>query len=323
MTALPRPAEYPDVHTPARSDARTAAAHAVLPRGVRRLLPLALALVLAPGAATATPSDATGTAEAASAQGASGEPAVRAGRSWGRDVRWLPGSARWSRAFGNALRDPMVYVLAAGGALFAIDHWDRKVSRWAVRHHPIFGSTRRAKDAGNIMQDVARGEAVLTLALTASGEPFSSEWWGHKGRGFAAEFGAWATPLGATLALKKSVDRRRPDRSDDESFPSGHATEAFSLMTLSNRNLEATGLLPSLRTAVQVGNVALAAGVAWSRVEGRKHFPSDVLVGAALGRFLTAVVHDAYLLPDEDAERLRIDASAGRRGGYLGLTFRY
>jgi membrane-associated phospholipid phosphatase len=46
--------------------------------------------------------------------------------------------------------------------------------------------------------------------------------------------------------------------------------------------------------------VVLASGVAWARVEARVHYPSDVLFGAALGHFLAAFIHDAFLnLPDD------------------------
>jgi hypothetical protein len=44
----------------------------------------------------------------------------------------------------------------------------------------------------------------------------------------------------------------------------------------------------------------MGTGVAWARVEAGAHFPSDVLAGAALGNFLSAVVHDSFMnLPRE------------------------
>ena len=63
------------------------------------------------------------------------------------------------------------------------------------------------------------------------------------------------------------------------------------------------------------GNVVLAGGVAWARVEGRKHYPSDILFGAALGHFVTAFIHDAFLnLPDPERASLTtfpVEAGAG------------
>jgi hypothetical protein len=45
----------------------------------------------------------------------------------------------------------------------------------------------------------------------------------------------------------------------------------------------------------------MATGCAWQRVERNKHFPSDVLAGAAIGHFLTAFIHDAFLGLPEDS----------------------
>jgi hypothetical protein len=47
---------------------------------------------------------------------------------------------------------------------------------------------------------------------------------------------------------------------------------------------------------------SLAVGTAWARVEAKKHFPSDVLAGAALGSFISAFVHDAFLGLDQGTE---------------------
>ena len=39
----------------------------------------------------------------------------------------------------------------------------------------------------------------------------------------------------------------------------------------------------------------LAAATAWARVEAVKHYPADVLAGAAPGHFLTTVIHDSMM----------------------------
>ena len=74
--------------------------------------------------------------------------------------------------------------------------------------------------------------------------------------------------------LKHAVGRERPDGSDDLSFPSGHAAGMFTIATVLHR-----------RHGLKVGLPAysLASFVAFSRVHGRVHNPSDVVVGAAIG----------------------------------------
>jgi membrane-associated phospholipid phosphatase len=242
-------------------------------------------------------------------------------RPWGSRVVLLPKPANAERALWRAALDPWVWVPAVGAALFAIDDWDDDVADWAADEHPIFGSRRTARTAGDAMRNVLRVEWPLSLLATPSGELFSREWLANKARGAAVELGAYALNGGVTLGLKKAVGRERPDHSDAESFPSGHATESFALMTLADRNLDATPMPAPLRVSVQVANALLATATAWSRVEARKHHPADVLAGAAIGRLTSALVHDTWLAPEEP--EVAVDARAGPDGVSLGLAWRF
>jgi membrane-associated phospholipid phosphatase len=91
---------------------------------------------------------------------------------------------------------------------------------------------------------------------------------------------------GTSNLLKGTIQRERPDGSDMASFPSGHSTRAFSYATFASRNLELVDLPEGARTGLRVGLFTLAGATAWARVEAGKHYPSDVLAGAALGRFM-------------------------------------
>ncbi|NQZ56936.1 MAG: phosphatase PAP2 family protein, partial [Lentisphaeraceae bacterium] len=56
-----------------------------------------------------------------------------------------------------------------------------------------------------------------------------------------------------------------------------------------------------LRMTLQGANLVLASGTAWARVESGKHYPSDVLAGAALGRVISIFVHDVLMdLPETE-----------------------
>jgi undecaprenyl-diphosphatase len=90
--------------------------------------------------------------------------------------------------------------------------------------------------------------------------------------------------------LKNAFDRSRPPESDpglgslvsipdNPSFPSGHAATAFAAATA------IAVLCPRLRPWA----LALAAGVALSRIYLRVHFPLDVLAGGVLGAGLGAL----------------------------------
>ena len=101
-----------------------------------------------------------------------------------------------------------------------------------------------------------------------------------------AEF--WAAGV-VTPILKRAFGRARPSQGEGahsfhaltsssryESFPSGHATNAFAFATAVAGHYD-NWIVPTIV-------YTLASAVAFSRVNDRAHFPSDVLAGALIGR---------------------------------------
>ncbi len=69
-----------------------------------------------------------------------------------------------------------------------------------------------------------------------------------------------------------------------KSFPSGHTISAFSLATVIASEYWSTGWIPAL-------SYSMATLVGISRMYDKKHWSSDVLVGAALGYAIGRLVH--------------------------------
>jgi membrane-associated phospholipid phosphatase len=57
---------------------------------------------------------------------------------------------------------------------------------------------------------------------------------------------------------------------------------------------------PSVNTGLRTVIYTLATGTALARVEAEIHYATDVLVGAALGNFISRFIHDAFLGLRED-----------------------
>jgi membrane-associated phospholipid phosphatase len=75
--------------------------------------------------------------------------------------------------------------------------------------------------------------------------------------------------------LKLLTRQQRPDGTDHASFPSGHASAAFTIAGLAATHA---------RTDTEAALWYLGAGlIADSRVTLRRHYPHDVLVGGLLG----------------------------------------
>jgi undecaprenyl-diphosphatase len=67
------------------------------------------------------------------------------------------------------------------------------------------------------------------------------------------------------------------------SFPSGHSSTAFCLATSLSLALRTYDVNLSIRRNITAGAFALAGTTAILRVVAAKHYPGDVLAGAALG----------------------------------------
>lgn len=217
------------------------------------------------------------------------------GRRWGQDATLFPGWERVGHAARDAALAPETWVPAAGALVFQAGHIDRQLADWAADHTPVFGSQKRAAQASDYLQDATRAAYVITVLATPSGKQLDWEWAKAKGEGLAIGVAAIGSTFGMTEALKHGIHRTRPDASDSLSFPSGHTSHTAVFAMLASRNLESLSLPEEGRIALRIGLTTLTAGTAWARVEAHKHFPSDVLAGAALGHFFGAFINDAFL----------------------------
>jgi hypothetical protein len=201
--------------------------------------------------------------------------------------------------------------------VFQVGDIDRKLAEWAADHTPVFGSQKGAARASDVLQDATRLAYGITVLATPSGKQFEA-WAKAKGEGLAVGAVAIGLTAGVTEALKVGVHRTRPDAADSLSFPSGHASHTAVLDMLASRNLESLSLPEGGHIAFRIGLTTLTVGTAWARVEAHKHFPSDVLAGAALGHFFGAFINDAFLgLNRTQAGGVTIQPS--RKGVMLGL----
>jgi hypothetical protein len=240
---------------------------------------------------------------------------------WGDRALWPIDGHRIITAATDALLDPQTWVPAAGALIFTIDNWDRRVSDWASERTPVYGSRQNAIRASDDLREPLEIEVPITaLATPSGGDP--ATWALAKTRGLAVEGGAALANYESTEWIKGETDRLRPNRIDRLSLPSAHASSSFTYATLSNRNLDSIDLPPPARTAGQVANLTLAGAVSWARVEGKMHFPSDILAGAALGHFLSVFIYDSLMnLPEDRTVDIAIvpvgDAAA------LQMAFRF
>ncbi|MBW1943239.1 MAG: phosphatase PAP2 family protein [Deltaproteobacteria bacterium] len=240
------------------------------------------------------------------------------GHGWGQDVTFLPGWERVRDAAVGAAKAPDVWLPTAAALALQINDWDEEVSEWAVKSTPLFGDREDADDASGYLRTASQVAYVTTAFLTPSGDD-DEKWAENKARGFAVGLSAIGATYGMTEATKSIVDRTRPDGSDDRSFFSGHASNSAVTCKMAGRNIEYLAMPAWGKTAFKVGFSALSFTAGWARVEAAKHYPSDVLVGMAVGNFLGAFFNDAFLgIDPKDPKGVTIQPTEG--GLMLGFN---
>jgi len=161
---------------------------------------------------------------------------------------------------------------------------------------PVQAGEKGWDDAGSIARDA--------LVVAAFGVPaVQGDWDGVLQAG-----GSLGGTMLVTQGLKEVFPSRRPDGSDDKSFPSGHTSTSFAAAaTLHNRYGWEAGL-PAYVVASFVG---------LSRVEAKRHRVGDVLVGAAIGTVT------GHLITTKANDRVHILPWGDTQGGGVAVTMRF
>jgi hypothetical protein len=186
--------------------------------------------------------------------------------------------------FGNLVEDVKhlpslqnVYIAGAGGGLaLAVHPWDQTFNEHLVSHYDVVnGIFAPGKYIGDTPVQVA-----FSLGTYAWGRTFSQPKVAHLGMDLIQ-----AQLLTELLVqpIKFAVGRERPDHSNNQSFPSGHAAVTFATATVIERHL-------GWRNSALA--YTLASYVAMSRLHDNRHYLSDVVFGAAVGTIAgRTVVH--------------------------------
>lgn len=129
------------------------------------------------------------------------------------------------------------------------------------------------------------------------------DWEGFRQAGYSI-----VTAEGVALLGKAVIHEDRPDNTDDDSFPSGHSSQAF-----------ASATTMYLRYGWQLGApaYALATLTAGARVAADKHYVHDVVAGAIVG------ATSGWLFTDAFDENVQLNPWLDTGGAGVSLTLRW
>lgn len=207
-------------------------------------------------------------------------------KGWVSDIKLLgTAPARWQRA-------QWIELGAVAGVTAAVYGFDRRIQS-GVQEHRTASCDRAARPAehfGNGMYlTPGLGAAYVTGALADSPRARRVGLYGFEG---------FILSGAITNALKSMGRRHRPytgdpydtwdgpglsGSADNRSFPSGHSTSAFAVMTVVATEYADTGWVPPVA-------YGLASATAVSRVYQNKHWASDIVFGSAIGYFTSKAI---------------------------------
>jgi membrane-associated phospholipid phosphatase len=194
---------------------------------------------------------------------------------------------------------PLLFGAALTGASTLLD---QPANSYVLQNRPIpaFGSVGQTAGGAGVIAPLG---ALMFVAGRAS----------HDTRFRAATYDAvQATIVTAayTFGLKETVHRTRPDGSDNLSFPSGHAANAFAWAAIADRYY---GRKAGIAAYTAAGLIGL------SRVDNRKHNVSDVLAGATLGYIVGRTVVRENNEPVRRSRQIFVAPATDAQGSGLGL----
>jgi PAP2 superfamily len=168
----------------------------------------------------------------------------------------------------NLPSPPNAYIAAVGGGAAAAVHpWDQTFNVRLRSHYDVVDDVfAPAKYYGNTPEQLA-----LSIGTYAYGRIFDKPKVSHLGMDLLR---AQIIAELIVQPLKFATHRERPDGSNFQSFPSGHAAATFAAATVIERHLGWKG------AAIGYG---IASYVAASRLHDNVHNVSDVVFGSAVG----------------------------------------
>ena len=122
---------------------------------------------------------------------------------------------------------------------------------------------------------------------------------------------SWVATAGTGCILKHSIKERRPDDSDQKSFPSGHTMIAFAGATALHKEFG------KVSPWISVAGYGIATFVAVDRVAKDRHHWYDVAAGAGLGFAVTEVT---WWLSDKVFPRQKNHIAIGFSGNTLDVA---
>ncbi len=242
---------------------------------------------------------------------------------WGKKAFWPLRGERAAWALKKNASSAHVWGPLAGAGLVHLAGVDRKIGRWAVKETPVYHDGENAAEWSDTLNNASKNVALTATVLTPSYDEEGSVggWAWSKAKGTGVVMVSSMSARYSRDRLAHSFPRLRPNGLNRGSFPSSHTTKAATWATLTRHQLDAMGVPDGWRIGVQAAASTMAFGTAWARLEAQKHYPSDVLVGWAVGSFVSGFLYDFLMNEDMSGPAVSAAPVEGGWSGQLAWSF--
>ncbi|MFP4014718.1 MAG: phosphatase PAP2 family protein, partial [Chitinispirillaceae bacterium] len=243
-----------------------------------------------------------------------------------------PSRSRVESSLRDAVLDPAMLIGGTTLALLLFSGMDDDISSYVSERKPLFGSRERALKMSDHLRLASMGTAALLY--TVKYYPVEPEY-GSSSRkegqvsqrisgpvaGAEALLVSGILTAGTTELFKRTTGRLRPDSSDHRSFLSGHTSVTAVANSYSANTLNSMSLPSHYRFLAQGTLIAMTFTTAWARLEGSKHYPTDLVAGAMLGTFFGNFIFKSFLGPYQPLNT-EIDLNVTPEGCAVRLALR-
>lgn len=218
--------------------------------------------------------------------------------SWGKNALYPLRGQTILKAIQKNGASPHVWGPLVGAGVIFATNTDERISNWVHHEGSVYKNVEFADKWSDNFNNIQKYEMYAVILFTPSfdEEKSISNYLVNKVRGGLAVNIASSSSRFSVDQVRKVVHRRRPNGMDYKSLPSGHAAEAGSRRVIIEKGIESIDMAPEqLKIGINALNTGMSIGTLWARVEGKRHYPTDVLAGYAFGTFISGVVYDTLM----------------------------
>ncbi len=218
--------------------------------------------------------------------------------TWGKNALYPLRAGKFLEAVQVNASSPHVWGPLVGAGVIFASNTDARISNWVHHEGSVYKNVQAADNWSDNFNNIQKYEMYAMILFTPSydeDKSFSGYLKNKLKGGFAVNIASSSSRFSVDQ-VRKVVHRKRPNNMDYKSLPSGHAAEAGSRRAIIGKGVEAIDMAPAqLKVGINVLNTAMSMGTVWARVEGKRHYPTDVLAGYAFGSFVSGVVYDTLM----------------------------